>query len=79
MIPMNPNEQKDPFGKFLFLTIILLVVAMVSLQVGIAKGRQMERDRAFAEAAEQINLNQGGMDNGTTGRIQKRTSVQFDR
>lgn len=38
------GKNPDPLGKFTFIAIMFLLIMMIVLQVGIAKGRQMEKD-----------------------------------
>jgi hypothetical protein len=49
---LHGDNDKDPMGKLLFCIIIILLAALVAVQVGIAKGRQMERDRINSEKAK---------------------------
>jgi hypothetical protein len=38
------NYEKDPYGKAVFFIICVMLLTIMALQFGIAKGRQMERD-----------------------------------
>lgn len=43
----HDDDKSDPVGTALFTAIIVLLAIIVLVQIGIAKGRQMERDEMW--------------------------------
>lgn len=46
----DPDEDKDIFAKVILCIIGLMFLALICVQYGIAKGRQMERAEFYDEA-----------------------------